>query len=152
MNRTKKQRESEYIKIKKWGKKSTDPGDKNDVGLRFANTATTIVTDETETSDTSGTNIFVTTGAVSNPFEGFSTHSTTIIHVALIDLFVCMCVFVCRFKGGGRIGVEEIEIGRQRDGVVRQPFFLGDSLSFLYLSFYIYCSFLHYFPNFFSFI
>lgn len=56
-------------------------GDEDDVAFGFADTAASIVADETEARDAGGTNLAVQTGSVRNPFERLSANGTTVIHL-----------------------------------------------------------------------
>lgn len=59
-------------------------GYKDDVSLSLANTTSSIITDESKTSNTSRANILVTASSIGNPFKGFSADRTAIIHGFLI--------------------------------------------------------------------
>jgi len=65
--------------------KSIYLGNKDEITFGLTDAATSIITDETETSDTGGANLTMQTRSVRNPFQWFGANSTTIIHVFLFS-------------------------------------------------------------------
>lgn len=56
-------------------------GNKDEITFGLTDAATSIITNETETSNAGGANLTMQTRSVRNPFQWFGADSTTIIHV-----------------------------------------------------------------------
>jgi hypothetical protein len=67
--------------IRSIGGRGANLGNKDEITFGLTDATTSIIANETKTSDAGGANLAMQTRSVRNPFQWFGADSTTIIHV-----------------------------------------------------------------------